>query len=147
MVVVSLFPFLSCLRTTAESTCSDSPIQPLSLLRYFKPSATSSVARELSSKAFDVAFWPFTDSALPKDELESDDSESEIDDSDLFSDDDSDSDKKKGKGKLSAKGKGKKAEEEEVKFEGGLSLEEKKEVGIRLLCLVSFSSLRFDFLD
>ncbi|GAA5984131.1 hypothetical protein JCM5350_003788 [Sporobolomyces pararoseus] len=115
---------------------SDSSIQPLSFLRYFKPSATSSIARELSSKAFDVAFWPFTDSALPKDELESDDSESEIDDSDLFSDDDSDSDKKKGKGKLSAKGKGKKAEEEEVKFEGGLSLEEKKEVGIRLLCLI-----------
>ncbi|GAA5963369.1 hypothetical protein JCM3765_007004 [Sporobolomyces pararoseus] len=113
---------------------SDSPIQPLSLLRYFKPSATSSVARELSSKAFDVAFWPFTDSARPKEDLDSDDSEAETDDSELFSDDDSD--KKKGKDKISAKGKGKKEEEEEVKFEGGLSLEEKKEVGIRLLCLI-----------
>jgi hypothetical protein len=107
-------------------------------LRYFKPSATSPVAREISAKAFDVAFWPFSDSALPKSSLDEDSDDGESDDS-LFSDDDK---KGKGKGKSTAKEKGKKEDEEEVKFEGGMSLEEKKEVGIRLLCLVSlFASI------
>ncbi|GAA5916800.1 uncharacterized protein JCM6883_004875 [Sporobolomyces salmoneus] len=122
-------------KETAFAT--DSPIQPISLLRYFKPSATSSIARELSSKALDVAFWPFTDSALPKSQVESNDSDGESDASSLFSDDDY---KGKGKGKAKvgskAKAKEKQEDEEEPPFEGGMSLEEKKEVGVKLLCLI-----------
>lgn len=138
VVSLTLAPFRNC-ALILDHVSLDTPVQPLSLMRYFKPSATASNARELSSKAFDVAFWPFTDLALPKTDLDSDESDKDSeDDDDLFSDDDF-NDKSRGKGK----GKGKtvpekaKKEEEEVKFEGGMSLEEKKQVGIRLLCLAS----------
>jgi len=106
------------------------------MLRYFKPSATASDTRELSSKALDTAFWPFSDFAQSK--MEDSDSDSDADSNDdgsLFSDDE-DWGKGKGKGKSVAKGKGK-VEEEEVKFKGGMNSSEKKEVGIRLLALVS----------
>ncbi|GAA5881843.1 hypothetical protein JCM3774_003054 [Rhodotorula dairenensis] len=42
---------------------------PLSLLRYFKPSASVGAARELSTKALDVVFWPFSEYASGEDEL------------------------------------------------------------------------------
>lgn len=106
-------------------------------MRYFKPSATSSIARELSSKALDVAFWPFTDSASPTVDSDSDSDDSESDDDDLFDDDDFGG-TVKGKAKSDARSKVK--DDPESKFVGGMSLEEKKEVGVRLLCLVSHVS-------
>jgi hypothetical protein len=40
------------------------PPAPLSLLRYFKPSASTGAARELSTKALDVVFWPRLDALI-----------------------------------------------------------------------------------
>ena len=128
------------LRADVRRNGIDTEIKALSLLRYFKPSATASDTRELSSKALDTAFWPFSDFAQTKIEEEESDSDSDMDshdDGSLFSDDE-DWGKGKGKGKRKSVTKGKgKLEEEDVRFEGGMNLSEKKEVGIRLLALVS----------
>ncbi|KAG0653564.1 hypothetical protein C6P46_002481 [Rhodotorula mucilaginosa] len=48
------------------------PPAPLSLLRYFKPSASTGAARELSTKALDVVFWPFSEYAHDDEGVESD---------------------------------------------------------------------------
>ncbi|GAA6015991.1 hypothetical protein JCM11491_007136 [Sporobolomyces phaffii] len=118
----------------------DAPVQQLSLLRYFKPSATSITARELSSRAFDLAFWPFSDAASPASEADSDGSDQDSHEDDLFSDADKNVTgyglaKKRRREKEKAK-----KEDDEVSFEGGMSLEEKRVVGIRLLCLVGDSA-------
>lgn len=44
--------------------------EPLSLLRYFKPSASVGAAREMSNQALDVVFWPFSEYADGEEELE-----------------------------------------------------------------------------
>ena len=44
----------------------------MSLLRYFKPSLSTGAARELSTKALDVVFWPFSEYAHDDEDVESD---------------------------------------------------------------------------
>jgi hypothetical protein len=53
------------------ANCAEPPA-PLSLLRYFKPSASTGAARELSTKALDVVFWPFSEYAHDDEGVESD---------------------------------------------------------------------------
>ncbi|GAA5977343.1 hypothetical protein JCM10908_004946 [Rhodotorula pacifica] len=45
------------------SAASGAAPAPLSLLRYLKPSASAGAARELSTKALDIVFWPFSEYA------------------------------------------------------------------------------------
>ncbi|GAA5899987.1 hypothetical protein JCM5296_001933 [Sporobolomyces johnsonii] len=58
----------------------DASPEPLSLMRYFKPSASTGLAREVSSKALDIVFWPFSDAASISSDL-SDDEEDEDEES------------------------------------------------------------------
>lgn len=52
---------------------SAEPPAPLSLLRYFKPSASTGAARELSTKALDVVFWPFSEYVHDDEDVDTDD--------------------------------------------------------------------------
>lgn len=70
-------PFLQSRTRLIRSPSDSTP--PLSVLRYFKPSASTGVAREVSTKALDVVFWPFSAAAAPKDVDGSSSSGSETD--------------------------------------------------------------------
>ncbi|GAA6062859.1 hypothetical protein JCM10212_006112 [Sporobolomyces blumeae] len=112
------------------------PSKPISLLRYFRPSATSSNTREPSSRALDLAFWPFSDAANPvsrsKGTESKDASDSSSDDGDLLSSD------------TEAGGKGERGRggEPEADFGDGMTLEDKREVGVRMICLIGESAVR-----
>ncbi|GEM10127.1 hypothetical protein Rt10032_c10g4144 [Rhodotorula toruloides] len=104
------------------------PPKPLSLLRYFKPSASSGVARELSSKALDVAFWPFSEYAIDPDT----DSEDETDDELL----------EEGIKHRQGKTASRTAEQgQEAREADGTSLLDKKEVGVKLIGLIGASAV------
>lgn len=113
--------------------------EPMSLLRYFKPSASAAAARELSTKAVDVVFWPFSDYAPPLDESEGGAEEegedaAEDDESDLESLDVMGGTRKRahgGRGSDSARAKREKLEAD------GTSLADKRETAVRLFGLVS----------
>ncbi|GAA6058293.1 hypothetical protein NBRC10513_001801, partial [Rhodotorula toruloides] len=111
------------------------PPEPLSLLRYFKPSASSGATRELSSKALDVAFWPFSEYASnPATDTESDD-----DDEGDDTDDELLQDQKKGrKRQVAATAEGK---EQEAWEADGTTLLDKKEVGVKLIGVIGASAV------
>ncbi|BGP56778.1 hypothetical protein JCM8202v2_004408 [Rhodotorula sphaerocarpa] len=112
--------------------------EPMSLLRYFKPSASAAAARELSTKALDVVFWPFSDYAPPLDESEGGAEEegedaAEDDESDLESLDVMGGTRKRahgGRGSDSARTKREKLEAD------GTSLADKRETAVRLFGLI-----------
>ncbi|GAA6030361.1 hypothetical protein JCM8097_009072 [Rhodosporidiobolus ruineniae] len=101
----------------AKDAKDNDPPAPLSLLRYFKPSASSGVAREVSVKALDVVFWPFSPASEPKKAASGSDEEQ---------DDDDEIPEKR---------------DEEQEAEGdGMMLDEKREVAMRLLGLIGASA-------
>lgn len=107
------------------------PPEPLSLLRYFKPSASSGAARELSSKALDIAFWPFSDYAIDLD------AEPESDEDDEHGDTDEEllADEKKGRKRQVAAMT--ESQQQEAWEADGTTLLDKKEVGVKLVGVVS----------
>ncbi|GAA5914959.1 hypothetical protein JCM6882_001944 [Rhodosporidiobolus microsporus] len=96
-----------------QEKVEDDPPAPLSLLRYFKPSASSGFAREVSNKALDVVFWPFSEAATPKPSPSQDGEDDE---------DEEMSDEEK--------------EKESATDDDGMRLQEKREVAVRLLGLI-----------
>ncbi|GAA5869857.1 hypothetical protein JCM8547_008091 [Rhodosporidiobolus lusitaniae] len=103
----------------ADGGEADQPT-PLSLLRYFKPSASSASAREFSPKALDIVFWPFSAAAAPVPTKGKKGRDSDDEDEDMYGDSDDDEEEDK---------KGTQEEEE-------MSLKEKREVAVRLLGLI-----------
>ncbi|GAA6017087.1 hypothetical protein JCM10207_001482 [Rhodosporidiobolus poonsookiae] len=98
---------------------AEDPPAPLSLLRYFPLSASTSAARETSPKALDVVFWPFSAAAQPGAAGESTSDEDEESEGDV---------KKKGK-------------KDEVEGDDGMGLAEKRETAVRLLGLMGASAI------
>ncbi|GAA5860189.1 hypothetical protein JCM1840_002811 [Sporobolomyces johnsonii] len=96
----------------------DASPEPLSLMRYFKPSASTGLAREVSSKALDIVFWPFSDAALISSDL---------------SDDEEDEDEDEESERAGAAKEG---------FEGEMGLVEKREIAVRLLSLIGDSATK-----
>ncbi|BGO93246.1 hypothetical protein NBRC10512_000101 [Rhodotorula toruloides] len=111
------------------------PPEPLSLLRYFKPSASSGAARELSSKALDIAFWPFSDYAIDLD------AEPESDEDDEHGDTDEEllADEKKGRKRQVAAMT--ESQQQEAWEADGTTLLDKKEVGVKLVGVIGASAV------
>ncbi|GAA5838713.1 hypothetical protein JCM9279_003837 [Rhodotorula babjevae] len=107
----------------------DSP-EPLSLLRQFKPSASTSAARQLSPKALDVVFWPFVHGSTSEDG-----EEDEEDDEGSASEGGSAAGRRKTKAERDRAAK-ERAEED------GTSLEVKRQVGVRLLKLIGDAAVQ-----
>ncbi|GAA5952541.1 hypothetical protein JCM21900_003411 [Sporobolomyces salmonicolor] len=101
-------------RKVDAATAGNTSPEPLSLMRYFKPSASTSRAREVSSKALDIVFWPFSNAAA-----NSNDS----------SDDEEDGDEES-----------EKAGEAKEGFEGEMGLMDQREIAVRLLSLIGDSA-------
>ncbi|GAA5937698.1 hypothetical protein JCM10213_008439 [Rhodosporidiobolus nylandii] len=110
-------------RKVREKVPTD-PVAPLSLLRYFKPSASSNDAREISSKALDIVFWPFSEAAEAK---KASASESEDEDMSDF--------------EGSEDGKKDKQDEEEVEGDDGMELADKREAAVKLLGVMGSSAI------
>ncbi|GAA5822444.1 hypothetical protein JCM11251_006339 [Rhodosporidiobolus azoricus] len=101
-------------RQEKEVALGDQPA-PLSLLRYFKPSASSGFAREVSNKALDVVFWPFSEAAQPK--------KGEGENDEEISDEEMEENDRAGEA------------------DGGMRLQEKRTLAVELLGLIGQSSI------
>ncbi|GAA5928130.1 hypothetical protein JCM3775_002825 [Rhodotorula graminis] len=112
--------------------------EPLSLLRQFKPSASTSAARQLSPKALDVVFWPFVHGSASDDE--------EDEDEDGSDEKGSASEGGSAKGRREVKGSDGRAARERAAREraeaDGTSLEVKRQVAVRLLKLIGDSAVQ-----
>ncbi|BGP49895.1 hypothetical protein JCM10450v2_005800 [Rhodotorula kratochvilovae] len=118
----------------AKEQREDTP-EPLSLLRQFKPSASSSAPRELSSKVLDVVFWSFTYASEGGDDSDDESSEDE-------------EDGEAGSGRKARKGMSElekvelAREKRKEKAEAdGTSLADKREVAVRLMKLIGDSAV------
>ncbi|GAA5889246.1 hypothetical protein JCM8208_007814 [Rhodotorula glutinis] len=107
--------------------------EPLSLLRQFKPSASTSAARQLSPKALDVVFWPFVHGDEDEDEDGSDEEGSGSEGGSAKGR----REEKGGDGRAARERAGKKRAEED-----GTSLEVKRQVAVRLLKLIGDSAVQ-----
>ncbi|GAA6048374.1 hypothetical protein JCM3770_000974 [Rhodotorula araucariae] len=117
-------------KTSAASEQGEDTPEPLSLLRQFEPSASSSAARELASKVLDVVFWPFVYAA--------EDGDNSTDES---SDDDERGDAaKNGKSRADNVERARERHKEKAE-EDGTSLADKREVAVRLMKLIGDSAV------
>ncbi|GAA5988626.1 hypothetical protein JCM11641_005186 [Rhodosporidiobolus odoratus] len=100
----------------------EDPPAPISLIRYFKPSASSSTSREVSPKALDLVFWPFSEYGSAKKLADGEDEEDE---------DMSNGGSEAGQGK----------KESEIEGDDGMQLEDKRVAAVRLLGLMGRSAM------